>query len=117
MSAWGLVLLMSGRHPHVPKARIKRMQKPNPFLRLALAASVIALALPLGQAQAAPLAQDNLLPNPGFESGTGSWQAWWAEIAKPSIGYDYAFKPNSFRPSNRTRSTPRASQAVLLEIS
>jgi len=72
------------------------MQKTNPFLRLALAASAMAMALPLSQAQAAPLAQDNLLPNPGFESGTGSWQAWWAEIAKPSIGYDYAFKPNSF---------------------
>lgn len=71
------------------------------FRRVIVAATTLALALPWAVvapvAQAAPLHQDNLLPNPGFESGTDRWQAWWAEIAKPGEGnYNYAYKPNSF---------------------
>lgn len=76
------------------------MHSPNRLKRLILAAGALALALPWAAAapvaQAAPLRQDNLLPNPGFESGTNSWTAWWAEIPKPNIGYDYSYKPNSF---------------------
>lgn len=73
--------------------------------RLVLALGALALAMPWAAAtpvaQAAPLRQDNLLPNPGFESGTSSWTAWWAEIPKPNIGYDYSYKPNSFNTESR----------------
>ncbi len=76
------------------------MQSKHWLKRIVLTAGALALALPWAfaapVAQAAPLHQDNLLPNPGFESGQDRWQAWWAEIAKPSGGYDYAYKPNSF---------------------
>ncbi len=32
----------------------------------------------------------------GTGSGVAAWSPWWAEIAKPPSGYDYAYKPNSF---------------------
>lgn len=76
------------------------MKRSHWLSRITMAAAALALttswALGAPGVAAAPLQQDNLLPNPGFESGTDRWQAWWAEIAKPSGGYDYAYKPNSF---------------------
>ena len=64
--------------------------------RLARLVPLVALVIGLlpAPATAAPLLQANLLANPGFESGKDGWLQWWAEIAKPADGYNYAFVPS-----------------------
>jgi LysM repeat protein len=67
-------------------------------LRLLLGLSLaLSWLIPAG-AQAAPAGQEaNLVANPGFEGGGGSWSPWWAEIPKPADNsFNYAYRPNSF---------------------
>ncbi len=67
-------------------------------LRLLLGLSLaLSWLIPTG-AQAAPAGQEaNLVANPGFEGGGGSWSPWWAEIPKPADNsFNYAFRPNAF---------------------
>jgi len=65
-----------------------------------LVIALLVLAPLAPQAEAAPLAQTNLLINGGFESGGGSsgtanWLPWWAESAKPADGsFNYAYRPS-----------------------